>query len=180
MERAELMALLRATGCVEERGGYSFLCDPAWSAAQRAEFESLTSLIEKGKSEIPHGWLCVPTGGTSGGLRFARHDEQTFAEAVSSFCEHFNLARVNAVDVLPPHHVSGLMARVRCLATAGSHVAWSWKQLEAGERPALDARPEGWVISLVPTQLERLLRNEAAIEWLKKFRIIFVGGGPTW
>jgi O-succinylbenzoic acid--CoA ligase len=172
--------LLRATGHAEEQGGFVFLCDPAWSAFQRAEFESLRSKIENRKSEIPQGWLGVPTGGTSGGLRFARHDEHTLNAAVSGFCEHFKLQRVNAVDVLPPHHVSGLMARVRSAATAGSHIAWSWKQLEAGERPALDDASDGWVISLVPTQLQRLLAIPKIVPWLKTFRAIFIGGGPIW
>lgn len=34
------------------------------------------------------------------------------------------------------------------------------------------------MISLVPTQLERLLRREPAVEWLRQFRVIFLGGGP--
>src|ERR1051326_5185908 len=72
------------------------------------------------------------------------------------------------------------MSRVRCVATAGSHVAWSWKQLEAGERPALDRAQDGWVISLVPTQLQRLLANPDTVRWLKNFRMIFIGGGPLW
>ena len=32
MERAELIELVRATGCAEESGGFVFLCDPKWSA----------------------------------------------------------------------------------------------------------------------------------------------------
>src|ERR1043166_5390931 len=133
MERDQLISLIRWTGCAEERGGFVFLGDPVWSTTQRAVFESLRSKIENRKLKIPQGWLCVPTGGTSGGLRCARHDEHTLGAAVRGFCRHSGLDRVNAVDVLPPHHVSGLMSRVRCIATAGSHVAWSWKQLERSE-----------------------------------------------
>jgi O-succinylbenzoic acid--CoA ligase len=36
------------------------------------------------------------------------------------------------------------------------------------------------VISLVPTQLQRLLALPAAVTWLRGFRLIFVGGGPVW
>jgi O-succinylbenzoic acid--CoA ligase len=36
------------------------------------------------------------------------------------------------------------------------------------------------VLSLVPTQLQRLLALPTAVEWLRGFRIIFVGGGPVW
>ena len=125
MERAELIELVRATGCAEESGGFVFLCDPKWSAAERAALAALKkSETRNPKSEIPQGWLCVPTGGTSGGVRFARHDERTLTAAVRGFCAHFGIERVNAVGVLPPHHVSGLMARVRCAATGGEHLAW--------------------------------------------------------
>lgn len=179
MERAELMAVLRATGCAEERGGFVFLCDPNWSAADRAEISALQSSIENPQSKIDSGWLAVRTGGSGGGVKFARHDERTLTAAVTGFCAHFGLARVNAVDVLPAHHVSGLMARVRCAATGGEHVGIDWKQLEAGAMPTL-RDSKGWVISLVPTQLQRLLGAQAAVDWLRQFKVIFLGGGPVW
>ena len=72
------------------------------------------------------------------------------------------------------------MARVRCAETGGRHVAWSWKRLEAGERPELDPSQGDWVLSLVPTQLQRLLAAPAAVAWLRGFKVIFVGGGPVW
>ena len=178
MERAELIRLVRATGCAEECGGVVFLCDPKWSVAERAQVAALKAEIEKQNSKTADGWLCVPTGGSSGGLRFARHDERTIAAAVKGFGEHFGLTCVNAVGVLPLHHVSGLMAWLRCALTGGEHVAWDWKQLEAGERPTISGGD--WVISLVPTQLHRLLASRLAVAWLREFAIIFVGGGPVW
>ena len=180
MERAELRKLVLATGCAEERGGFVFLCDPKWSAAQRAQVDVLLSKIRNRNSRIPTGWLCVATGGTSGGIKFARHDERTLTAAVRGFCEHFDFARVNAVGVLPAHHVSGLMARVRCAATGGIYLDWAWKKLEAGQRPALPRLRGPWVISLVPTQLQRLLKSRSAINWLRGFKIVFLGGGPVW
>ncbi len=179
MERAELRRLVKATGCAVERGGLVFLCDPKWGAEERAQLEEIFAGVKRGAGE-ERGWLCVPSGGTSGRLKFARHDERTLGAAVSGFCGHFGLKRVNAVDVLPAHHVSGLMARVRCAATGGRHVGWSWKELEAGVRPELTAEADGWVLSLVPTQLQRLMGSAAAIEWLRSFRVIFLGGGPAW
>jgi o-succinylbenzoate---CoA ligase len=181
MDRARLIDLVRATGCVEEHGGHTFLCDPLWGPSERAQLRALQSKIEKTKSEIEHGWLCVPTGGTSGQLKFARHDEQTLTAAARGFCQHFDLERVNAVDVLPAHHVSGLLARVRCADTGGEHVAWSWKKLESGERPALASHAEGCVLSLVPTQLGRLLASGGeAANWLRQFHVVLLGGGPLW
>ena len=179
MERAELSKLLRSTGCAEVRGGFTFLCDPSWSAGEREAVSALQKAkIENPKSEIEQGWLCVPTGGSSGGIRFVRHDERTLTPAVEGFCAHFGLKSVNTVGVLPPHHVSGLMARVRSAATGGEHLAVEWKTLEAGRRPVLSKA--GWVISLVPTQLQRLLLSPDAVVWLRGFRVIFVGGGPVW
>ncbi len=180
MERAELRALVLATGCAVECGGFVFLCDPKWSALERARAVLLQSKIKNRKSKISVGWLCVPTGGTSGGMKFARHDERTLTAAACGFSAHFRLARVNAVDVLPAHHVSGLMARVRCAATGGEHVAWDWKRLEAGQRPVLPRLRGSWVISLVPTQLQRLLKSSAATAWLRDFKVVLLGGGPVW
>ncbi len=179
MERTELSKLLRSTGCAEVRDGFTFLCDPAWGASERAAISALQkSAIENRKSEVADGWLCVPTGGTGGGVRFARHDERTLTTAVTGFCAHFGLERVNAVGVLPAYHVSGLMARVRCAATGGEYLAADWKTLEAGRRPVLSKA--GWVISLVPTQLQRLMQSPDAVGWLRGFRVIFAGGGPVW
>lgn len=180
MERAELRQLVLATGCAEERGGFVFLCDPKWSEAQRAQVAALQSKIKNRKSKISSGWLCLPTGGTSGVVKFARHDEKTLGAAARGFCRHFDLARVNAVGVLPPHHVSGLMARVRCVVSGGTYLEWDWKKLEAGGRPVLPRLRGPWVISLVPTQLQRLLKSRSAINWLRGFRVVFLGGGPVW
>ena len=176
MERAELMRLLRATGVAEEREGVFFLCDPRWAAAEREQVRALQELrADDGASE---GWVCVPTGGTSGAIKFARHDEQTLGAAARGFVEHLGIRKVNAVDVLPPFHVSGLMARVRCAVSGGTHVAWDWKRLEGGERPKVND-DEPWVISLVPTQLQRLLAVKESAEWLRRFRVVLVGGAAA-
>jgi O-succinylbenzoic acid--CoA ligase len=158
------------------------VCDPAWGAVERAQSAALLNSEPKTQNpKLPAraGWLCLPTGGTGGQLRFARHDQDTISAAVHGFCAHFNLTTVNAVGVLPLHHVSGLMAWMRCALTGGRYVPWDWKQLEAGALPAM---PEGggWFLSFVPTQLQRLLLQPAAVDWLRGFRAIFLGGGPAW
>jgi O-succinylbenzoic acid--CoA ligase len=178
MDRAELTALVRATGCAVERGGAVFLCGDDWPAGERAQADALLAQVARETPSAASGWLCIRTGGTGGTVRFARHDESTLGAAVAGCAAFFGLGRVNAVDVLPAHHVSGLMARVRCAATGGRHLAWSWRELEAGRVPALPAGD--WVISLVPTQLQRLLKVPAASAWLQRLAVIFVGGGPLW
>lgn len=179
MDRAQLTALVHATGVAESHGGWTFLRDPHWTPAQSAAFAEVIRSCGPKTAAAGAGWLCIPTGGSSGGLKFARHDEATLGAAARGFGAHFAIGEVNAVDVLPPWHVSGLMARVRCAVTGGRHRAWEWKRLEAGERPSLEGgRP--WVISLVPTQLQRLLAQPAAVTWLRGFVLIFLGGGPSW
>ena len=180
MERAKLMQVLKATGCAQAHGGHVFLCDPKWGAQENGQFKKLAAVAKK-KAPPKTGWLCISTGGTGGRLRFARHDEHTLCAAVRGFCGHYGLKRVNAVDVLPPFHVSGFMSRVRCAETGGTHTPWAWEDLKAGKFPKLPRRADGWVLSLVPTQLHRLLGGgERALVWLHQFRIIFLGGAPVW
>jgi len=183
MERARLKQVLDATGCAETHGGHVFLRDPKWGARERAQFEKLAAIAAAAKKRTAPetGWLCIPTGGTGGSLRFARHDERTLSAAARGFCAHYDLRRVNAVDVLPPFHVSGLMARVRCAATGGSHLPLAWEDLKARKFSRLPRRADGWVLSLVPTQLRQLLAaGGRALAWLRQFRIIFLGGAPVW
>ncbi len=156
-----------------------FLCDPKWGASERAQVEALLGRSRAAPSSTT-GYLMIPTGGTGGQVRFARHDAATLAAAVGGFTRHFGLSRVNAVGLLPLHHVSGLMAWMRCALTGGGYLPMDWKAVEDGALPRLPEKEDGWVISLVPTQLERLLNRDAAVAWLRSFRIIFVGGGPAW
>lgn len=180
MERAQLEALVAATGCAESHGASTFLVDPHWTPAQRDIFVAIKqSAGESQRSFIDQGWLCIPTGGSSGGLKFARHDEVTLGMAVAGFATHFGLSQVNSIDVLPPWHVSGLMARVRSAVTGGRHVAWAWKDLEQGNCPEI-ASDDKWTLSLVPTQLHRLLAQPKAVAWLRRLALIPLGGGPVW
>lgn len=176
-ERAEAFAAEFAAAVAA--GGVVVLADPQWSAAQRAALEAAVAEA-RGLREAPRrGWLLIPTGGTSGGVRFARHDEETVGAAVKGFCDHFGLGRVNSVGVLPLHHVSGLMAWLRAAVSGGRYEAWDWAALKEGRWPEVAAGGD-WTISLVPTQLQRLLESAEATAWLRRFRLVFLGGGPVW
>ncbi len=178
MERAELISFVRKLGCADERGAFVFLRDPHWSPSDLAAAD----LLMQRAATLPapeFGWLCIRTGGSGGGVKFARHDERTLGAAIEGFCRHFELSRADAVGVLPPWHVSGLMARLRCFATGGEYIACEWKSLESGQRPVLPASGN-WALSLVPTQLQRLIGSPDALQWLRGFRQIFLGGGPVW
>ena len=158
-------------------GGTVFLADAAWGQAERAQFNALVALKT---ADDGRGWLCIPTGGSSGAIKLARHDEGTLSAAVNGFCGHFGVSKVNVIGMLPLHHVSGFMAWMRTVLTGGSYVAANWKAVEAGERPELPAGEREWFLSLVPTQLQRLLGDREAEEWLRGFRAVFVGGAPAW
>lgn len=159
--------------------GDVFLCNPAWGKVEKAQVDSL--LRAASPSQSGHrGWLMIPTGGTSGQVRFARHDGETIAAAIKGFSEHFEVAQINSVGVLPLYHVSGLLAWLRSVQTGGGYEHFEWKALETGGLPLLPVKNDGWFISLVPTQLDRLMRRPLAVEWLKKFRAVLIGGAPAW
>lgn len=160
-------------------GGMVFVADPAWGATERAQFAALLqSQTADNKSPIDRGWLCLPTGGTNGAMRLARHDQDTLSAAVRGCAAHFKAGPVNAVGVLPLHHVSGLMAWMRCTLTGGRYEPWAWTDVEAGRWPEMAAGD--WYLSLVPTQLQRLLGRSDAEKRLRRFRAIFLGGGLAW
>ena len=139
-----------------------FLADPAWGKAERSLLqEACETEPEVDPGNSGRGWLMIPTGGSTGGMRFARHDQVTLSAAVRGFCMHFGTSRVNAVSVLPLHHVSGLMSWMRCALTDGKFLACDWREIEAGRRPRCGQGE--WVISLVPTQLQRLLASAEAV-----------------
>ncbi len=178
MERAELIARLReaAGTALVERGSACFLIDPQWGERERAQWTALAERVPE-NWDGHEGWLCIPTGGSAGAMKLARHDERTLGAAVEGFCAHFGVERVDALGLLPVWHVSGLVAWARCVWTSGVYRVANWKDVEAGRRPGA---LEGGFLSLVPTQLARLLGDAQAEAWLRSFRAVFVGGGPAW
>ena len=155
-------------------GGEVFLANPAWRSRERQELAALMQASEPASE----GWLMVPSGGSGGRLKFARHDLGTLEAAVRGFQRHFGMGRVSSIGVLPLHHVSGLVAWMRSVLTGGTYIPAAWKELEAGRLP--ERIPNECCISLVPTQLGRLMASPASADWLRRFRVIFVGGGPAW
>ncbi|MCC5022837.1 MAG: AMP-binding protein [Candidatus Synoicihabitans palmerolidicus] len=153
------------------------LANPDWMSQERAQFDRLVQMTPT-PWDTEHGWLLIPTGGSSGKTKLARHDQSTLAAAVRGFCAHFNHGEVNAMGVLPLYHVGGLMGWLRCVYTGGTHIDVDWTGLMEGGGPKVDL--ESPVTSLVPTQLVRLLRMEAGRDWLRQFDQILIGGGPAW
>ena len=88
------------------------------------------------------------------------------------------------LNPLPPHHVSGLMPWVRAWHWGGTCIDLEPQLLRDGAAlaaalPAAELQATGAVLlSLVPTQLHRLLAYPPAVEWLQQLSVIWVGGAP--
>ena len=119
----------------------------------------------------------IPTGGTTGEIKLARHDQHTIAAAVAGFAVHFGISCINAVGVLPLHHVGGLMGWMRTALTGGEFRDEDWRRLQT---VAQEKTPgNDWVVSVVPTQLRRLLASDFGRDWLRGFDVVLLGGGAV-
>ncbi|WP_404421698.1 AMP-binding protein [Nibricoccus sp. IMCC34717] len=161
-------------GAVPLPHGRLALLDPASAPASSAAAHRLLASWSADAS----GALALATGGTGGTLKFARHRWSSLADATAAFASHFCIQRVNTFELLPAHHVSGLLSRLRAFTTGGVSVVCDWHDWLAGRFPAL---PSGAVVcSLVPTQLARLVAVPSAIDFLRRFDALLIGGGPLW
>ncbi|MEG4025187.1 2-succinylbenzoate--CoA ligase [Microcoleus sp. S13C4] len=122
--------------------------------------------------------IMIPTGGSSGKIRFAIHTWDTLTASVQGFQQYFQVDQINSFCVLPLYHVSGLMQFMRSFTTGGKLAVQPFKELEKGK--ICDIKPEEFFISLVPTQLQRLLQNPDTANWLGRFRAVLLGGAPAW
>lgn len=130
------------------------------------------------RDTIPSG-IMIPTGGSSGQLRFAIHTWETLMASVAGFTEYFQLPTVNSCCVLPLFHVSGLMQFLRSFTTGGRFInVGSYKTII--EQIADKINPEEFFISLVPTQLNRLLETPESADYLSRFQTVLLGGAPAW
>ncbi|MFO0051836.1 MAG: 2-succinylbenzoate--CoA ligase [Dolichospermum sp.] len=168
-----------------------FLCNPDWG---KDEWEQVFNLVQPdlvlgrennfAKSVITNyklpinNTIMIPTGGSSGKIKFAIHTWETLTASVEGFTEYFAINSVNSFCILPLYHVSGLMQFMRSLTTGGKLVITTSKKLETCEIPNIN--PAEFFISLVPTQLQKLLQNPELTQWLSKFATVFLGGAPPW
>lgn len=176
-----------------------FLGNPQWS---EAEWQDVLGLVQPDwvwasreiASELPcqnpkprfaAGTIGIPTGGSSGQIRFALHSWETLTASVAGFRAYFRpdragraaLHRVNSCCVLPLFHVSGLMQFLRSFCSGGKFALFASKVLE---QQIQQIDPAEFCISLVPTQLQQLLQNPANLDWLSRFQMILLGGAPAW
>ncbi len=169
------------------RGCDLFLASPDWrvveweQVSKTANFHRVFGdcpLPAQGEDAVAGSCrIMVPTGGSSGSLRFCVHTPDTLSSAVRSLSAHLGDGPLSSLNCLPLFHVSGLMQVIRALLTGGVVNFARWKSLECGDfEPVVF---ENRSISLVSTQLARILEVEGGPQWLKQFGRIFLGGGET-
>ncbi|NJK55685.1 MAG: 2-succinylbenzoate--CoA ligase [Pleurocapsa sp. SU_5_0] len=117
--------------------------------------------------------IMIPTGGTSGKIKFAMHSWQTLTASVNGFKNFFDCQNINSVCTLPLYHVSGLMQLMRSLLTQGNLIICPYQLIVTKLN---NFNKSAYFISLVPTQLQFLL--ESTPHCLQEFKTVLVGGAP--
>jgi o-succinylbenzoate---CoA ligase len=128
--------------------------------------------------------VLIGSGGSSGGRRWCLqpldHLRQS-AEATGAWLRALGIdpAGTVLVNPLPLHHVSGLLPLVRSrLWGVPLHGLSAELMRQPGALAALVTLPPDRkaLLSLVPTQLQRLMADPAGVAWLKGFALIWLGG----
>ena len=141
----------------------------------QVDFKAINTQVTT-KLKLSDAIIAIPTGGTSGKIKFAVHTIDTLAASVAGFTNYFEINNINSCCILPLCHVSGLMQFLRSFLTGGKFVTFSYSDLKQNKKP--DINPEEFFISLVPTQLQFLL--DIAPQWLSEFHTVLLGGAPAW
>jgi o-succinylbenzoate---CoA ligase len=151
-----------------------FLCNPHWGDTEWAQVSKITSQVDPQQHQ---NTIMIPTGGSSGHVKFAMHTWETLSASVWGFQEFYAIDQINAVCTLPLYHVSGLMQLVRSILTDGRLLVTNFQQL-CTEPNLITSQIElkDYFISLVPTQLAKLLDLDP--KWLAQFQTILLGGAP--
>ncbi|MGJ3254248.1 MAG: 2-succinylbenzoate--CoA ligase [Elainellaceae cyanobacterium] len=152
--------------------------DVIWASPELQRISSYTRYDRTEQGRIGRGQIMIPTGGSSGQIRFAIHTWQTLVASVRGFQDYFNSECVNACCVLPLYHVSGLMQFMRCFVSGGTLAVSQFRDLETDN--TLPFNPAEFFLSLVPTQLQRVLENPQAASQLARFQTVLLGGAPAW
>ncbi|MBJ7899740.1 MAG: AMP-binding protein [Cyanobacteria bacterium RI_101] len=178
---AAFVAVLSAEGSV-------VLANPQWG---EGEWADLRRLIRPRRwfGAVPEScfpWLgpqfelgperiLIPTGGSSGQIKLALHTLESLLAAVDEFRAFWGDDPLPNFCVLPLYHIGGLMQVLRAWLSDGALRLYSYPELKENP-PQGDYRD--WFLSLVPTQLQFLLRRHP--QWLAQFKTILLGGGPAW
>ncbi len=136
----------------------------------------LNAELREAIKPLREGSIYIATGGSSGGVKFARHRWETFSAASAGLRGFMGPGPYNACCVLPLFHVSGLMQLVRAFLSRGQIAFPDFQDLQTGAFPEFESG--SLCLSLVPTQIQRLMALRQACEPLQNCRAIFIGGAP--
>lgn len=143
---------------------------------QKYEYLLKKNQQKKVNLSLDQGFIMIPTGGTSGKIKFPIHTYETLTNSVMAFTEYFNLKKINSCCLLPLYHVSGLMQFMRSFLTGGKFNFQAYSDLKQGIFPVF--KQEDFFLSLVPTQLQYLIDKNP--QWLTNFKTILLGGAKPW
>ncbi len=167
-----------------------FLSNPDWGEVERLQVEHLTDCLQDHHTQAIdrqqyQGSIMIPTGGSSGQIKFAMHTWDTLSASVWGFKSFYELTKINTLCTLPLYHVSGLIQLCRSLLTDGQVWMINFRELCNYLARSIDLGKSiagqsidlsDYLISLVPTQLAKLLDLNPA--WLSRFQMILLGGSP--
>lgn len=145
--------------------------NPNWPTDWLAHAETVAREFERGK----RGGILFPTSGSTGKPVFCVHDLGTLGCAADGFMKYFGGAGIpNALNVLPPYHVGGIMPVLRS-ARLGGQVHFA-HYMDAGSLASTPFPLESCSISVVPTQLQRMVNNPSILTTLRRVGTVFIGG----
>jgi len=135
----------------------------------------------------PGPGLVLSSGGSSGGRSFCLHPIDHLDRSAAACGRWLKTVGVEPADALvwnplPFQHVSGLMPWWRSRQWESDHVWLPPALMKAPEtllahgRQRRDWTARPMVVSLVPTQLARLLDDPSGVTWLQAMTVIWVGG----
>ena len=170
----------------------------AWAAGQIVglagpaprDQEALAAAIgPHGLDPLQRQWgpgVVLGSGGSSGGRRWCLQPLahlQASATATGQWLEQLGLdpAACLHLNPLPLHHVSGLLPWLRAQQWGAGHrrlePAWLRDPAQLAAAAPMDPSRPG-LLSLVPTQLQRLMAAPEGVAWLQQLALIWVGGAP--
>ena len=125
------------------------------------------------KARPSPGEFYIPTGGSSGAIKFARHTVATLCAAADALSHFFEGRKIHSWSPLPAYHLSGLMPWLRALRSGG-------KVYVGKDAEVLNEFPEEGLLttSIVGTQLARMM-EDVDRSFLRSFDILFIGGSPV-
>ncbi|MFZ9282587.1 MAG: AMP-binding protein [Prochlorococcaceae cyanobacterium] len=175
----------------------------AWAAgritplADRADAQQLQQALGSAGAEACLAELAsrfgpgviVGSGGSSGARRWCLQPLAHLQASVAAtgswlLAQGIEPGRCIHLNPLPLHHVSGLLPLLRCRQWGARHLQLAPALIKdttalAAAVPAAElAQQASLLLSVVPTQLARLLEQPAGIAWLQHLSVIWVGGAP--